>query len=90
MFIEKAILKGESIMHDNKNIDSKTYLVTEIDPMFFLLKPLRSGVASGQKMMYQTLSQIIDSCIASSTHESGNHALFSINDSPVKGSDNLI
>ena len=56
MFIEKAILKGESIMLDNINLDSKTYLVTEIDPMFFLLKPLRSGVASGQKMMYQTLS----------------------------------
>lgn len=31
--------------------------------MFFMLRPLRFGVASGQKMMYQTLHQILDNCL---------------------------
>ena len=44
-------------------IETKVYLVTEIDPMFFMIRPLKFGVASGQKMMYQTLSQILDNCL---------------------------
>ena len=36
-------------------------MVTEIDPMFFMIRPLKFGVASGPKIMYQTLSQILDS-----------------------------
>jgi hypothetical protein len=45
------------------SLETKVYLVTEIDPMFFMLRPLRFGVTSGQKMMYQTLSQILDNCL---------------------------
>ena len=65
MFIGKAILKGNNSLL-NIFLESKVYLVTEIDPMFFLLKPLRTGVADGQKMMYQTLTQILDNCLGTS------------------------
>ena len=45
------------------SLETKVYLVTEIDPMFFMIRPLKFGVSAGQKMMYQTLQQILDNCL---------------------------
>lgn len=58
MFVGSAIMK-----------ESKVYLVTPIDPMFFMLRALRFGLTHQTGAMtrrYQTLTQILDSCITSS------------------------
>lgn len=56
MFVGKAIMK-----------ETKMYLITPIDPMFFMLRALRYGVSSGQRM-YQTLTQILDNCLGHLSH----------------------
>jgi hypothetical protein len=56
MFVGKAIMK-----------ESKLYLITPIDPMFFMLRALRFGVShqsGAQSRIYQTLMQILDTCMA--------------------------
>lgn len=40
-------------------LESKVFIVSEIDPMFFMLKALRMGLLPGQRL-FQTLYQIID------------------------------
>ena len=47
LFLGKAIMKGKLQLTYNSMIESKSYLITEIDPMFFMLKALRMGLLPG-------------------------------------------
>ena len=49
-------------------IEAKLYTITEIDPIFFMLRALRLGIRENQKR-YQSLTQILDTIIATSNSE---------------------
>ncbi|CDW72208.1 UNKNOWN [Stylonychia lemnae] len=62
----------ESINENSLFMEAKLYTITEIDPIFFMLRALRMGLSQNQKL-YQTLSQILDTIIQTSNmdHDTG-------------------
>ena len=50
------IIKHSSILINHNNlIEAKLYTITEIDPIFFMLRALRIGIRENQKR-YQSLT----------------------------------
>jgi len=61
LFMGKSIMRGNIIKHSsifinhNNLIEAKLYTITEIDPIFFMLRALRIGIRENQKR-YQSLT----------------------------------